>query len=154
MLWVYREERKQTESMPKLRLTGVRTIKNIRKKLGHIKGNGFKALQSNGLSKLRKIKYRYFSDTLRRMYKLCEVYFDFTDRGSNKKTEEFISINKYNIVFEDMIDKLLTDERELRGYSEKSKNGITITDLKNNDDGKIIDHLYEDEGIIDTSNIF
>jgi len=123
-----------------------------------IKGEAFKNLQSSGLglAKLRKIKYKYFSDTMRRMYKLCELFFDSTDTGSIKKrNEEFLSFKKYNIVFEDMVDKLLTEENNLDAYDKKIKKGeISIKKLKNNDDGKIIDHLFEFEGLIDTSNIF
>jgi hypothetical protein len=123
-----------------------------------IKGEAFDNLLKNGLgmSKLRKIKYKYFSDLMRRMYRLCEIYFDSTDSGNIKKhDEEFISFNKYNIVFEDMVDKLLTDETSLETFNNKTKqNDISIKKLKNNDDGKIIDHLFEYEGLIDTSNIF
>jgi len=127
----------------------------IDKSYNIITGSSFGNLQLNGLSRLRKIKYRYFSDTLRRMYKLCELYFDHTDTGnSNKKTEEFISVRQYNIVFEDMVDKLLTDEKEIKLFDSKSVKDVTIRDLKNNSDGKIIDHLFEHVGLIDTSNIF
>ncbi len=121
-----------------------------------IKGEAFKILQLNGLAKLKKIKYKYFSDTMKRIYKLCELYFDSTDKGSiRKRNEDFISFKKYNIVFEDMVDKLITEENNLDGYDKKiSKSEITIKKLKNNDDGKIIDHLFEYEGLIDTSNIF
>lgn len=123
-----------------------------------IKGEAFKNLESNGIGlvKLRKIKYKYFSDTMRRMYKLCELYFDSNERGSIKKrNEEFLSFKKYNIVFEDMVDKLLTEENKLEEYDKRiSKNAISIKKLKNNDDGKIIDHLFEYEGLFDTSNIF
>ena len=35
-----------------------------------------------------------------------------------------------------------------------NNNEITINKLKYNDDGKIIDHLFEHNGLIDTSNIF
>jgi len=131
---------------------------SIDKSYNLLKGNVFKRLQSNGngISKLRKIKYKYFSDTMKRMYRLCELYFDTTNRGSIKNVnEEFISFNKYNIVFEDMVDKLLTDERSLDSYDKKiNKDNISIKKLKNNDDGKIIDHLFEYESLIDTSNIF
>jgi hypothetical protein len=131
---------------------------SIDKSYNIIKGDAFKMLQLNGvgLSKLRKIRYKYFSDTMRRMYKLCELYFDPLDIGSvRKRNEEFISFTKYNIVFEDMIDKLLTEENNLDAYDKKIKKGeISIKKLKNNDDGKIIDHLFEYEGLIDTSNIF
>jgi hypothetical protein len=123
-----------------------------------IKGEAFKNLQSTGLglAMLKKIKYKYFSDTMRRAYKLCELYFDSTDTGSIKKrNEEFLSFKKYNIVFEDMVDKLLTEENNLDAYDKKlKKDEISIKKLKNNDDGKIIDHLFEYEGLIDTLNIF
>ncbi len=129
---------------------------SIDKSYSIIKGEEFKKLQAYGLSKLRKIKYKYFSDTTKRMYKLCELYFDATDTSSVKKrSEEFLSFKKYNIVFEDMVDKLLTEENKIEAYDRKiSKDEISIEKLKNNDDGKIIDHLFEHEGLIDTSNIF
>lgn len=131
---------------------------SIDKSYNLIKGEAFRNLQSSGLglTKLRKIKYKYFSDTMRRMYKLCELFFDSTDTGSIKKrNEEFLSFKKYNIVFEDMVDKLLTEEKKLDEYDNRiSKNEISIKKLKSNDDGKIIDHLFEYEGLIDTSNIF
>lgn len=123
-----------------------------------IRGENFKKLQSNGLNLLRQIKYRYFSDILKQMYSLCELYFDSTDLGNIKRRkDEFISFKKYNIVFEDMVDKLLTDEDNMEIYDRKTGNReITIGKLKNNDDGKIIDHLFEYEGLIDIdkSNIF
>lgn len=116
-----------------------------------ITGSQFEKLQRTGLTKLRKIKYRYFADTLKRMYQLCELYFSKTDLSSPKrKNEEFISVRNYNIVFEDMIDKLFTDKI----YDTKSINGISIDKLKNNKDGKIIDHIFEHKSIIDTDNIF
>jgi hypothetical protein len=127
----------------------------IDKSYSLIRGDSFIHLQRNGLAKLRKIKYRYFSDTLKRMYKLCELYFDRTDSGNSlNKKDEYISVRKYNIVFEDMVDKLFTDEKAIKTYDNKTKNGLSILDLKNNSDGKIIDHLFEFEGLIDTSNIF
>ena len=129
---------------------------SIDKTYNLIKGESFRNLQINGLSKLRKIKYKYFSDTMKRMYKLCELYFDSTDSGSIKKrNQEFLSFKKYNIVFEDMVDKLFTDEKKLETFDEKiNEEGISIKKLKNNDDGKIIDHLFVFNGLIDSSNIF
>ena len=117
-----------------------------------IKGSKFEILQSNGLSKLKKIKYRYFNDILRRMYHLCEIYFSKTDKSSVKKIqEEFISVSNYNLVFEDMIDKLFSDKLEEK---KKTDNEISLKDLKYNRDGKIIDHIFEYESLLDRSNIF
>lgn len=116
-----------------------------------IKGSQFKLLQKNGLSKLRKIKYRYFNDTLKKMYHLCEIYFSQTDTSSiNRKKEEFISVNNYNLVFEDMIDKLFSDPI----IEKKTADGITLKNLKHNDDGKIIDHVFDYQSLFDTSDIF
>lgn len=115
-----------------------------------IKGNSFEKLQENGLRKLRKIKYRYFNDTLKRMYYLCEMYFSKTDLSSKKrKNEEFLSVNNYNLVFEDMIDKLFSDS-----VNDEKIDGVSLKNLKYNDDGKIIDHIYDYKSLIDTSNIF
>lgn len=115
-----------------------------------IKGNSFKNLQANGLTKLKKIRYRYFNDTLKRMYALCEIYFTQTDKSSSKKKrEDFLSVNNYNLVFEDMIDKLFSDELD-----NTEVNNVSLKDLKKNDDGKIIDHIYDYKSLIDTSNIF
>lgn len=109
-----------------------------------LKGKKFKQLQQNGLKQLRKIKYRYFSDKLKRMYQLCELYLAKTDSSSIKrKSSEFITVRNYNIVFEDMVDKLFTDE-----------SGAAIQKQKNNQDGKIIDHLYADKSLIDDSHIY
>lgn len=116
-----------------------------------IEGRKFKQLQENGLSKLRKIKYRYFNDTLKKMYHLCEIYFSQTDKSSIKnRKEEFISVNNYNLVFEDMVDKLFSDPI----LEKKTKDGISLKNLKYNDDGKIIDHIFDYQSLLDTSDIF
>ena len=120
----------------------------IDKSYNLITGIKFERLCANeyGSSKLRKIKYRYFNDTLRRMYQLCELYFTNNSKASSKKDkEEYLCVNNYNIIFEDMIDKLFTDNVT----SDES-----IQHLKKNQDGKLIDHIYEDQSIIDRSNIF
>lgn len=116
-----------------------------------IKGEKFEKLQKNGLSKLRKIKHRYFSDTLKKMFFLCEMYFSKTDTSSSKKKkEEFISIRNYNIIFEDMIDKLFSDKLD----KTKEVDSVSLDELKFNEDGKIIDHIFDYKSLIDTSDIF
>ncbi|MFK7000371.1 hypothetical protein V3470_04940 [Flavobacterium oreochromis] len=116
-----------------------------------ITGEKFEKLQKKGLSKLKKIKYRYFSDTLKRMYFLCELYFSKTDTSSSKKKkEEFISVKNYNLVFEDMVDKLFSDKLD----EKKAVDSVSLDELKYNDDGKIIDHIFDYKSLIDTSDIF
>lgn len=124
---------------------------SIDKSYNLLKGNAFNKLQKSGLSKLRRIKYRYFADSLKRMFQLCELYLSQTDLSSLKrKKEDFISIKNYNIVFEDMVDKLFSDNLD----QSKKVNDISLEDLKFNKDGKIIDHIYEYQSLIDRSNIF
>ena len=67
-----------------------------------------------------------------------------------RKKEEYISIRNYNIVFEDMIDHLFSSEID----PTKKVDGFSLNDLKNNKDGKVIDHIYEYQSLIDNSNIF
>jgi hypothetical protein len=122
----------------------------INKSFNLIKGKSFDRLCLNGSAKLRKIKHRYFNDTLKKMYVLCELYFSQFDKSSFKrKREDFLAISNYNLVFEDMVDKLFSDKLNTLEVDD-----ITIDKLKNNDDGKIIDHIYDYKSLIDTSNIF
>lgn len=122
----------------------------IDKSFNLIKGKPFDLLCLNGSAKLRKIKYRYFNDTLKKMYGLCELYFSQFDKSSIKrKREDFLAISNYNLVFEDMVDKLFSNE-----LNTLEVDGITIDKLKHNDDGKIIDHIYDYKSLIDTSDIF
>lgn len=122
----------------------------IDKAFNLIKGKSFDTLCLNGSTKLRKIKYRYFNDTLKKMYGLCSLYFSQFDKSSIKrKREDFLAISNYNLVFEDMVDKLFSNE-----LNTLQVDGITIDKLKHNDDGKIIDHIYDYKSLIDTSDIF
>lgn len=126
----------------------------IDKSYSLIKGKAFEMLKNNGLSKLKRIKYRYFSDVYKKMYRLCELYFTKNDLGSRSNlSQEFITIDNYNIVFEDMVDKLFSD-LITDSISLENKEGLSLKKLKNHPDGKIIDHIYSDKSLIDNSNIF
>lgn len=122
----------------------------IDKSFNVIEGAAFERLCNIGSAKLRKIKHRYFNDVLRRMFVLCEFYFSQFDLSSIKrKKEDFLAISNYNLVFEDMVDKLFSTD-----LNKIEVDGITIDKLKHNDDGKIIDHIYDYPSLIDTSDIF
>lgn len=116
------------------------------------KGNSFKKLSYNAPKILKKIRYKYFSDTLVKMYKLLELYFSKANLASIQNTkEDFIMVKYYHLIFEDMIDKLTTSQINTK---ETSK-GVSLKKLKENKDGKIIDHLFEYESLIDRDeNIF
>jgi hypothetical protein len=111
-----------------------------------VKGSSFKSLKRNGKGKLRKIKHRYYSDVMKQMFSLCEIYFKINDTSTLKKGKpDFMAVNKYNTVFEAMLERLLVGDVN---YLEKNKTGFSLKQLKYNRDGKIIDHIYKDVSLI------
>lgn len=116
-----------------------------------IKGAKFDTIVKNGsgLNKLKKIKYRYYSDIMKSMHRLCEIYFSVYDKAAGKQQEDFISVSSYNIVFEDMIDRLFSEE-----IKDIEVEGVKLKELKYNDDGKIIDHIFDHRSLLDGSDIF
>lgn len=113
-----------------------------------LRGKAYLKMEQSALKILKKIRYRYFSDVLVKMHKLLVLYFTKTDKVSiSGKSEDFIMVKYYHLVFEDMIDKLISVE-----FNTKQTNkGISLKKLKDNKDGKIIDHLFEYESVIDRS---
>lgn len=110
------------------------------------KGSAYEKLAANAPQLLKKIRYKYFSDTLVKMYKLLELYFSKSNKVSiQSKNEDFIMVKYYHLIFEDMIDKLITSKIDVK---ETSK-GVSLKKLKENKDGKIIDHLFEYDSLID-----
>ncbi|MEA3554234.1 MAG: hypothetical protein U9R39_07540 [Campylobacterota bacterium] len=108
------------------------------------KGQAYDKLCKQAPKILRKIKYKYFSDTLVKIYKLMELYFkDTNTANSNKKSNEFIIVDNYHVIFESMIDKLFSDKTN------------EIDNLKKQKDGKIVDHIFEYDSLLtDNENIF
>jgi hypothetical protein len=81
--------------------------------------------------RLKRIKSKYFNDKLLKMWHLLYVYFERLDQiKSQKEYKEILMVRDFNIVFEDMIDSLLAD-------------GDLPQKLKEQNDGKIIDHIYQ-----------
>lgn len=97
-------------------------------------GKSYDKLMLKAPKILKKIKYKYFSDTLLKIYKLMELYFNQNKYANqSKKTSEFLMVNNYHIIFEDMIDKLFSDKLD----------NSDLKKLKNQQDGKEVDHLFE-----------
>lgn len=87
-----------------------------------------------GARRLRQIRYKYFSDKALRLWDLCHAFFDRHHRlWVQENRHEHLLVKDFNVVFEAMIDDLLGD----------SDLNSTIADLKNNKDGKRIDHVYK-----------
>ena len=87
-----------------------------------------------GTSRLKAIKYKYFSDRDLTLWQLCFAFFDKAHKANVVSSdEEYLLAKNFEIVFESMIDDLVGDE--------------TIADLRELSDGKEIDHLYFDESL-------
>ena len=85
-----------------------------------------------GKTRLRQIKYKYFSDIALRLWDMCYAFFDKAYMISvNVSESEYLLVKSFYIVFEAMIDELIgTPHNEL-------PNGLV--DQK---DGKQVDHFY------------
>jgi len=101
-------------------------VNEFRRLLGH-----------RGLMELRRIKHKYFADKFLRLYNIVKAFFEWGGNFSaSDYSSEYLLTSKYNNVFEAMIDKLVGDENK------------DIDSLKQNDDGKIIDHLYKEKSLV------
>ena len=97
-----------------------------------------------GTRLLKKIRRRYFTDELVKLWKLLYAFFDRAERiKSHKNHEDRLLVKNFNIVFEDMIDYLIG-----------SKDNDIPNELKNQSDGKIVDHIYRDTSLIDENDIY
>ena len=101
-----------------------------------IKGKLFKAyLNGMGKVRLRQIKYKYFSDKALQLWDLCFAFFDTARQVSVcSDQKEYLLVKNFNIVFEAIIDELIGDRNIPAG-------------LKEQDDGKRIDHIYSYQGL-------
>ena len=101
-----------------------------------ITGRQFKVyLNGMGKMRLKQIKYKYFSDKALQLWDLCYAFFD-TARQIYVSTEqkEYLLVKNFNIVFEAIIDELVGDRNIPAG-------------LKEQDDGKRIDHMFSYQGL-------
>ncbi len=97
-----------------------------------------KLLDGGGTRRLKQIRNRYYSDKMRQLWQLLYAYFDRAERAkSQKEFREIVLVRDFNIVFEDMIDSLLTDPAQPLPKK-----------LKEHKDGKILDHIYEYQSLI------
>lgn len=93
-----------------------------------------------GLTRLRRIKYKYFSDKAIRVWQLCYNFFDrMAQIKSSSVKPEYLVAKDFNIVFEAMVDELLGDPS-------------LTTGLKRQYDGKIVDHIYPYEALVNPVN--
>lgn len=110
--------------------------KNINCNFALIKGKQFDSYM-NGLGKVRllQIKYKYFSDKALEIWELCYAFFDGARQIKvHSHQQEYLLVKNFNIVFEAIIDELVGDKSIPKG-------------LKEQEDGKRIDHMYTYKGL-------
>lgn len=98
----------------------------------------------NGLGKARllQIKYKYFSDKALKLWNLCYCFFAHLEQmEANPLWSEYLFVSNFNIVFETMIDELVSD---------KNINPV----LRDQRDGKIVDHIYSYASLISPNEIY
>lgn len=97
-----------------------------------------------GTRRLRQIKYKYFSDKALRIWELCYAFFDREHKISMKVPEDdYLLARNFEHIFEVMIDKLVSGEEKENLPDE----------LKDQKDGKLVDHMYIDNGLLVKSDL-
>ena len=98
-------------------------------------------LKGMGKARLQQIRYKYFSDKSLELWNLCFAFFDEARQiVVNTKQREYLLVKSFEIVFEDIIDELIG-----------SKNNELPTELKDQADGKQVDHIYRYKALTETS---
>lgn len=95
-----------------------------------------------GCLRLRQIKHKYFSDKLLRIWDLCYAFFDREYKiAMNRNEEDYLLARDFDHIFETMIDSLVSggETRQLP------------QDLTNQRDGKLVDHMFIGQGLIEQS---
>lgn len=108
-----------------------------------IKGPKFETyLNGFGRARLQQIRHRYFSDKALHLWHLCYCFFARTEQiASHPGESEHLTVSDFDIVFETMVDELLSD---------KSVPAPLLTQR----DGKKIDHIYPYRSLISNSDTY
>ena len=95
-----------------------------------------------GTRRLRGMRGKYFTDELVQLWHLLYAFYERAEEVAQKKLQsERLLVRNFNIVFEDMIDCLIGESSIPKG-------------LKNQEDGKIIDHIYRDKSLVDGEDLY
>ena len=89
-----------------------------------------------GKRRMRDMKGKYFRDDLLHLWALLDAFFDLNvSRDDKDPIKESLTTKNFNKVFERMVDFLIGDSDKLAA-------------LKNQKDGKLVDHIYLDKSLI------
>ncbi len=91
-----------------------------------------------GIRVLRQNRRKYFTDEMVQLWNLLFTFFEQSQYVQSKDNddEQAMLVREFNLVFEDMIDSLIGDSDISGG-------------LKAQKDGKIIDHIYRDNSLVE-----
>ena len=94
-----------------------------------------------GIRKMNEIRHKYFSDELVQLWQLMMQFFRQTyDISAKHYIPEMLIVRKYDRIFEDMVDCLIGEDLPK-----------SIQYMKNQDDGKTIDHIYIENSVFENS---
>lgn len=96
-----------------------------------------------GAVRMKQIRYKYFSDKDLQLWNLCNAFFERAMHiRTHQEYKDYLIVTRYNVVFESMVDELLSDK------------GLATGDLKEQEDGKRVDHIYAYQGLINKDRIY
>ena len=96
-----------------------------------------------GAVRMKQIRYKYFSDKDLKLWNLCNAFFERVMHiKSDQQYTDYLMVTNYHVVFESMVDELLSDK------------GLAEGDLKEQEDGKRVDHIYAYQGLINKDRIY
>lgn len=113
--------------------------KEIKVQFSLITGKKFETyLKGFGKTRLRQIKYKYFSDKALELWNLCYAFFEEAKAVKiNTDRKEYLLVKDFYHVFETIIDELIGDNPLPDGMDKKQE------------DGKIVDHLFTAKSLIE-----
>ncbi len=90
-----------------------------------------------GSKEMRRIRHKYFRDDLKHLWGLLDSFFTYNISDEDKeKREEHLLVKNFEIVFETMIDSLVSYTKGVEELKKKQ------------DDGKLIDHIFRYKSLI------
>jgi LlaJI restriction endonuclease len=107
-----------------------------------IQGSEIDSFAYKAVRLLKTLRHTYFNDKMRRLMTLLQLYYERTAQANSRPKSAFLLSNAYHIVFEDMIDKLLSDADQ------------TAKNLKQQGDGKIVDHLFRYDSLLTPDEVY
>lgn len=98
-----------------------------------IRGKKFERYANGyGKTRLKQIKYKYYSDKALELWDLCFAFFEQPySINLNIDQREYLLVKSFHVVFESIIDELIAGDQKLP------------KELLDQEDGKRVDHMYQ-----------